>query len=266
VLVSATRTPCVSVCLWASPLIRHVSHAFINTLAEISRTRISYIEQCERREENKLDATECFIALIICSTCFGQLSAHHHELETILVLLPHMVCNALFVGGRLLGVEQQAMSLGRCCTPNSRPPATKALHTICGNNTSIVSSSWWWTYKCPKHVEHIISAIKHSAASSWFSSLRLYNDARTDIHQTEQCVHFYYRTFTCNGCSCYFPLTVYRDVCLWRPLKILQFYSQELIRQFNFSARCPSECRRISYFCTAFIFVRFSLLVSFRHW
>ena len=57
-----------------------------------------------------------------------------------------------------------------CCSArNSRPPATKALHTICGNNRSTVSSSWWWTYKCPKHVEQIISAIKHSVASSWFS-------------------------------------------------------------------------------------------------
>jgi len=48
----------------------------------------------KRREENQLDATECFIALIICSTCFGHLYAHHQELETILVLLPHMVRNA----------------------------------------------------------------------------------------------------------------------------------------------------------------------------
>ena len=64
------------------------------------------------REENQLDATECFIALIICSTCFGRLYTHHQELETILVLLPHMVCNALVAGGRLLGVEQQAMRPG----------------------------------------------------------------------------------------------------------------------------------------------------------
>jgi len=28
----------------------------------------------KRREENQLDATECFIALIICSTCFGHFS------------------------------------------------------------------------------------------------------------------------------------------------------------------------------------------------
>ena len=66
----------------------------------------------ERREENQLDATECFIAIIICSICFGHLYAHHQELETILVLFPHMVCNALVAGGRLLGADQQAMRPG----------------------------------------------------------------------------------------------------------------------------------------------------------
>jgi len=66
----------------------------------------------KRREENRLDATECFIALIICSTCFGHLYVHHQELETILVLLPYMVCNSLVAGGRLLGAEQQAMRPG----------------------------------------------------------------------------------------------------------------------------------------------------------
>jgi len=64
----------------------------------------------KRREENQLDATECFIALIICSTCFGHNFPHPR----------HIAC---------------------CSAPNSRPPATKALHTICGNNTSIVSTS-----------------------------------------------------------------------------------------------------------------------------
>ena len=47
-----------------------------------------------RREENQLDAAECYIAHIICSTCFGHLYAHHQELKTILVLLLHVVCNA----------------------------------------------------------------------------------------------------------------------------------------------------------------------------
>ena len=66
----------------------------------------------KRTEENQLDATECFIALTVCSTCFRQLYAHHQELETILVLLSYMVCNALVAGGRLLGAEQQAMHPG----------------------------------------------------------------------------------------------------------------------------------------------------------
>jgi len=71
----------------------------------------------KRRKKNQLDATECFIALIICSTCFGHLYTHHQELETILVFLPHVVCNALVAGGRLLGAEQQAMrpERGRLC-------------------------------------------------------------------------------------------------------------------------------------------------------
>jgi len=55
---------------------------------------------------------ECFITIIICSTYFGHSYAHHQELETILVLLPYMVGNALVAGGRLLGVEQQAMRPG----------------------------------------------------------------------------------------------------------------------------------------------------------
>ena len=37
-----------------------------------------------RRKGNPLDATECFIALIICSTCFVHLYAHHQELENML--------------------------------------------------------------------------------------------------------------------------------------------------------------------------------------
>jgi len=64
------------------------------------------------REENQLDATEWFIALIICSKCVGHSYAHHQELETILVLLPHIVCNSLVAGGRRSGARQQAVRLG----------------------------------------------------------------------------------------------------------------------------------------------------------
>ena len=66
----------------------------------------------KRREENQLDATECFIPIIICSTYFGHLHAHHQELETILVLLPHLTCNVLFAGGWRSGAGQQATRPG----------------------------------------------------------------------------------------------------------------------------------------------------------
>jgi len=49
---------------------------------------------------------------MIRSTCFGHLYARHQELETMLVLLPRMVCSALVAGGRLLGAEQQVMCPG----------------------------------------------------------------------------------------------------------------------------------------------------------
>jgi len=71
-----------------------------------------YASLYKRREENQLDATEWFIALIIYSTCFGHLYAHHQELETIFVLLPRVMCNALVAGGRRSGAGQQAMRPG----------------------------------------------------------------------------------------------------------------------------------------------------------
>jgi hypothetical protein len=62
-----------------------------------------------RREENQLDATKWLIALIICSKCFGHFYTHHQELETILVLLQLMMCNASVAGGQRSGAGQQAM-------------------------------------------------------------------------------------------------------------------------------------------------------------
>ena len=75
----------------------------------------------------------------------------------------------LVVGGQVQGSRLCVRVEGYCSThpgriaccpaPDRRPPTTKALHTICGNNTNMVSSSWWWAYKCPKHVEQIISTM-----------------------------------------------------------------------------------------------------------
>ena len=73
---------------------------------------MSVHESFYKRTEEQLDATGCFIALITCSICFGHLNAHHQELETILVLLLHMVCNALVAGSRRSGAGQQAIFPG----------------------------------------------------------------------------------------------------------------------------------------------------------
>jgi hypothetical protein len=62
-------------------------------------------------EENQLDVTQCFVELVICSTCFGHEYAHHQEPATIL-LVWHVVYNSwLLVVGRS-GAGQQAMRPG----------------------------------------------------------------------------------------------------------------------------------------------------------
>ena len=75
-------------------------------------------------KKNKLDSTEWFIALIICSTCFGHFYAHHQELETLCVLLTPMVCNALFAGGRrsVAGSRLRVRDEGCCSTLVEQQP------------------------------------------------------------------------------------------------------------------------------------------------
>ena len=109
-------------------------------------------------KKNQLDATEWFIALLIFSTCFGHFYAHHQELETICVLLPPMACIAwlLVIGGQVqtAGYASRKRDAARLVQRPSFwtqpaactwPPITsnQALHTTGGNNTHIVSSSWW---------------------------------------------------------------------------------------------------------------------------
>ena len=76
-------------------------------------------------KKNQLDITECFIALKICSTCFGHFYAHHQELETICVLLPPMVYDALGAGCRGSGDIPLPGRITCCPAPDSRQPATK---------------------------------------------------------------------------------------------------------------------------------------------
>ena len=62
-------------------------------------------------EENQLDATQCFIELVVCSKCFGHDYAHHQEPAPIL-LVRRVVYNFwLLVVGRS-SARQQAMRSG----------------------------------------------------------------------------------------------------------------------------------------------------------
>ena len=93
-----------------------------------------------RRQEKQPDATEWFITLIICATRFRHFYAHHQELETICVLLPPVVCDALLlvVGGQVqasrLCVRDEGYCfrntphperIAGCPEPDPRQPATK---------------------------------------------------------------------------------------------------------------------------------------------
>jgi hypothetical protein len=63
--------------------------------------KLAKLEDVCVKKKNQLDATEWFIALIICSKYFGHFyDAHHQELEIICVLLPPMVCSGLVAGYR----------------------------------------------------------------------------------------------------------------------------------------------------------------------
>ena len=79
-------------------------------------------------KKNQLDATEWFIELIICSTCFGHFYAHHQEPETICVLLPPMVSDTLVAGCRRSGAGRPAMRPGWGMLLEQRPsPRTHLL-------------------------------------------------------------------------------------------------------------------------------------------
>ena len=46
-------------------------------------------------KKTRLDVIECFIELMICSTCFGHFHPHHQELETICVCYYRLWCAVL---------------------------------------------------------------------------------------------------------------------------------------------------------------------------
>jgi len=92
-------------------------------------------------EENQLDATQSFIELVICSTCFGHVYAHHQELATIL-LVWHVACDSWLLVVRRSGTRYQTMRSGwgmlfYSVEQHSSPrwPATSWVHYTTNCNT-----------------------------------------------------------------------------------------------------------------------------------
>ena len=93
-------------CCWVT-----YTHRVNNILSNECSLPVSVSVKCVEKK-NQQDANEWFIALIICSTYFRQIYAHHQELKTVCVLLRPMVCNVLVAGGQRSGAGWQAMRSG----------------------------------------------------------------------------------------------------------------------------------------------------------
>ena len=119
-----------------------------------------YVSSWCVEKKNQLDATEWFIALIICSTSFRALLCPSSGARDYMCVITAYGVHCLVACCRGSGAGQQAMCPGRgmlhivqhpsswthSLVPRTWPLTTsnQAVHTIGGNNTHIVSSSWWW--------------------------------------------------------------------------------------------------------------------------
>ena len=69
-------------------------------------------------KKNQLDVTECFIALMMRSTCFGHFYAHHQELETICLCYYRLWCAVLgcWLSGGQVQDSRLCVHEEGCCT------------------------------------------------------------------------------------------------------------------------------------------------------
>jgi hypothetical protein len=109
------------------------------------------VQSCE---ENQLDAQNFLMCLLLFSTCFGQLCAHHQE--KITVPMRYLVFVTLY----------------RWTVCGTAGPHTSHLYRVTNTNYRIgtVIFSWWWAHSYPKHVEKSNKHIKKFCAPSWFYS------------------------------------------------------------------------------------------------
>jgi len=103
------------------------------------------------KNKSQLEATYCFIILMISWTCFGPCYAHHQVLTTI-VLIPHWSSRSWVAVGWKLGAGRlEAIGAIACSadtypaclnlTSNQQQPKNRMVHVVI---STIVVSSWWW--------------------------------------------------------------------------------------------------------------------------
>ena len=100
------------------------------------------------KNKNQLDATYCFIILMIGSTCFGYYCAHHQELTTIVLITTWafriLGCCWLEVRCRqAIAITCSSDTYPACLhlTANQQPPKNRTAHVVI---STIVVSSWRW--------------------------------------------------------------------------------------------------------------------------
>ena len=103
-------------------------------------------------KKNQLDVTECFIALMICSTCFGYFYAYHQRLYVFYYCLGCAVLCCWFseVRCRAAGCASRKRNVARAAAGGR--PATSWVHytTSCNTQSSAPEDG---QNNCPKHVE-----------------------------------------------------------------------------------------------------------------
>jgi hypothetical protein len=95
------------------------------------------------------------ICLLLFSTCFGQLCAHHQEkIRTYATPgICHYVWMTVWYAGR-----NSAMHTRQSSIYSDKYQASHRYGIF----------SWWWAHSCPKHVEKSNKHIKKNCAPSWF--------------------------------------------------------------------------------------------------
>ena len=120
---------------------------------------------------NKLGVQIFLICLLLFSTCFGQLCAHHQE------KIPYL-CDTWYV----------SLYIDDCYAGHTKQSSIWKDKYQVSHKYGIFS--WWWAHSCPKHVQKSNKHIKKICAPNWFYLQKI----TVGVAQTDSCVLINYIT------------------------------------------------------------------------